>query len=74
MKMKLVKNRKYLQQTFLLKVFVHGTATDFTFRVSKIRVPFTCQFSMTMYFVLILHKCCIPKTKFSVFITTKLAL
>ena len=44
MKMKLMKNKKYLQQKFSWKVPVWETTTDFMFRVSKSYVPFTCKF------------------------------
>ena len=69
MKMKLVKNRKYLQQTFSRNVHVlvlHATAY-FTSRVRKIYVPFTCKFPMVMHFMLILHKRCRSKTYIYVF-------
>ena len=55
MKMKLVKNIKYLQQTFY-EMYIYNvqeTATDFTSRISKSYVPFTCVFPMVMDFVLV---------------------
>ena len=56
--------KKYLQQKFSWQVRLPETATDFTFRISKSYVPFTCKFSMVMHFVLILHKRCRSKTTF----------
>ena len=50
MKMKLMKNKKYLQQKFTWKVLVPETTADFTSRVSKSYVPFTCKFPMVMNF------------------------
>ena len=51
MKMKLMKNTKYSQQEFSWKVFEPETATDFTFRVNKSYVPFTCKFHIvTLHF------------------------
>ena len=67
MKMKLMNNKKYLQKKFSLKVHVPQTAVDFTSRVSKSYVPFTCKFPMVMHFVPILHRCCRSKTNFYVF-------
>ena len=61
-KLKLIKSKKYLQQKFSWKVFVPETATDFTFRVNKSYVPFTCKFPVVMYFALILHKHSSSKT------------
>ena len=59
MKMKLMKNKKYLQQ----KCSPQTTAV-FTSRVSKSCVPFTCKFPIVLHFVLILHKRCRLKTNF----------
>ena len=56
MKMKLMKNKKYLQQKFSQNIHVPQTTTDFTLRVSKSYVPFTCKFPMVMHFVPILHR------------------
>ena len=64
MKIKLMKNKKYLQQKFSLKVLVPQTIADFTSRVSKSYIPFTCKFPMVMHFVPILHRCCGSKTNF----------
>ena len=74
MKMKLTKNKKYLQQKFSWKVHVWETTTDFTFRVSKIYVPFTCKFPMVMHLVLILNKHTGSKTNFHVFSYDKTSL
>ena len=43
-KMKLMKNIKYLQQKISRMVLVPQTTADFTSRVSKSYVPFTCKF------------------------------
>ena len=67
MKLKLMKNKKYLQQIFLRKVLVLKATADFTSRVSKSYVHFTCKFPMVMHFVPILHKRCRSKTNFYVF-------
>ena len=68
MKMKLMKNKKYLEQKkFSRKVLVPQTTADFTSRVSKSYVPFTCKFPMVMHFVPILHRRCRSKTNFYVF-------
>ena len=72
--MKLVKNKKYLQQKFSRKVLVPQTTADFMLRVSKSYVPFTCKFPMVMHFVLILHKRCRSKTNFYVFTYDKTSL
>ena len=64
MKMKLMKNKKYLQQKFSRKVLVPQTTADFTSRVSKSYVPFTCKFPMVMHFVPILHRRCRSKNNF----------
>ena len=67
MKMKLTKNKKYLQQKFSRRVLVLLTTADFTKRVNKSYVPFTCKFPMVMRFAQILHKRCRSKTNFYVF-------
>ena len=72
--MKLMKNKKYLQQKFSRKVVVPKTPADFTLRISKSYVPFTCKFPMVMHFVLILHKRCRSKTNFYVFNKDKTSL
>ena len=76
MKMKLIKNKKYLQQTISRKVLVPQTTADFTLRVSKsyMYVPFTCKFPMVMHFVPILHRRRRSKTKFHVFTYDKTSL
>ena len=76
MKMKLIKNNKYmyLQQKFLQKVLVPQTTAGFMSRVSKSYVPFTCKFPMEMHFVPILHRHCMPKTNFYVFSYDKISL
>ena len=74
MKMKLMKNKKYLQQKFSRKVLVPQTTADFTSRVSKSYVPFTCKFPMVMHFVPILHMPCRSKTNFYVFSCDKTSL
>ena len=74
MKMKLMKNKKYLQRKFSQKVLVLQTTADFTSRVSKSYVPLTCKFPMVMHFVPILHKHCRSKTNFYVFIYDKTSL
>ena len=73
-KMKLRKNKIYLQQKFSQKVHVPQTTADFTLRASKSYVPFTCKFPMVMHFVLILHRCCRSKTNFYVFSNDKTSL
>ena len=65
--MKLMKNKKYLQQKFSRKVLVLQTTTNFASRVSKSYVPFTCKFPMVMHFVPILHRRFMSKTNFYVF-------
>ena len=72
--MKQIKNKKYLQQKFSRKVLVLPTTADFTSRVGKSYVPFTCKFLMVMYFVPILHKRCRSKTNFYVFSYDKTSL
>ena len=67
MKMKLMKNKKYLQQNISRKVLVQQTTADFSSRVSKSDAPFSCKFPMVMHFVMILHKRCRSITKFYVF-------
>ena len=74
MKMKLMKNKKYLQWKFSPKVLVPQIAADFTSRVSKSHVPFTCKFPMEMHFVPILLKRCRSKTNFYVYIYDKISL
>ena len=74
MKMKLMKNKKYLPQKFSQKVFVLHTTADFTSRVSKSYVPFTCKFPMVMHFVRILHKRCRSKNNCYVFSYDKTSL
>ena len=41
--MKLMKNQQYLEQKFSREVLVPQTTADFTSRVSKSYVPFTCK-------------------------------
>ena len=72
--MKLMKNKKYLQQKFSRKVLVPQTTADFTLSVSKSYVPFACKFPMIMYFVPILHRRCRSKTNFYVFSYDKISL
>ena len=67
MKMKLMKNKKYLQQKFSRQVLEPKTTAAFTSMVSKSYVPFTCKFPMVMHFVPILHRRCRSKTNFYVF-------
>ena len=74
MKMKLMKNKKYLQQKFSRKILVPQTTADFKSRVSKSNVPFTCKFPMVMHFVPILHRRCRSKTNFYVFSYDKTSL
>ena len=50
MKLKLMKNKKYLQQKFSQKGLVPQTTADFTSRVIKSYVPFTCKFPMVFAF------------------------
>ena len=64
MKMKLMKNKKYLQQKFSRKLLVPVTTADFMSRVSKSYVPFTCKFPMVMHFVPILHRRCRCRIEF----------
>ena len=73
MKMKLMKNKKYLQQKFSRNVLVPETTADFTSRVSKSYVPFTCKFPMVMHFVPILPRSEV-KTNFYVFSYDKASL
>ena len=72
--MKLMKNEKYLQQIFSWKVLVPQTSADFTSRVTKRYVPFTCKFPMVMHSVPILHRRCRSKTNFYVFSYDKISL
>ena len=74
MKMKLMKNKKYLQQKFSRKVPVPQTTVDFTSRVIMSYVPFTCKFPMVMNFVQNLHGGCRSKTNFYVFSYDKISL
>ena len=74
MKMKLMKNKKYLQHKNSQKVLVPQTTVDFTLRVSESYVPFKCKFPMAMYFALILHRRCRSKTNFYVFSYDKISL
>ena len=74
MKMKLMKNKKYLQQKFSRKVPVPQTTADFTSRVSKSYVPFTCKFPMVMKIVPFLHRRCRSKPNFYVFSYDKISL
>ena len=74
MKMKLMKNKKYLQQTFSRKVLVLQSTANFASKVSKSYVPFTCKFPMVMHFVQILHRRCRSKTNFYVFSYDKTSL
>ena len=67
MKMKLMKNKKYFQQKFPRNVLVPETTTDFTSRVSKSYVPFSCKFLIVMHFVPILPWWCRSKTNIYVF-------
>ena len=67
MKIKLTKNKKYLQQKFSRKVLVPQTTANLTSRVSKSNVPFTCKSPMVMHFVPILHRRRRSKTNFYVF-------
>ena len=69
-----MKNIKYLQQKFSRKGLVPQTTLDFTSRVSKSYVPFTCKFPMIMHFVPILHRRCRSKTNFYVFSYDKISL
>ena len=56
-----------MQQNFLQKVLLLHATVDFTLRVDKSYVPFTCKFPIVMHFVLILLKRCRSKTNFYVF-------
>ena len=69
-----MKNKKYLQQKFSQKVHVPQTTADFTSRVRKSYVPFTCKFPMVMHFVHIPRRCCRSKTNFYVFSYDKTSL
>ena len=72
MKMKLMKNKKYLQQKFSRNVLVPKTTADFTPWVSKGYVPFTCKFPMVMHFCQFFTGAAGQKTIFMFLITTKL--
>ena len=74
MKMKLMKNKKYLQQKFSRQVLEPQTTAAFTSRVSKSYVPFTCKFPMVMHFVLFLHRRSRSKSNFYVFSYDKISL
>ena len=74
MKMKLIKNKKFLKQKFSIKVLITQTTADFTSRVSKSYVPFTCKFPMVMNFAPILHGRCRSKIIFYVFSYDKTSL
>ena len=74
MKMKLMKNEQYLQQKISRKVLVPQTTADFTSRVSKSSVRFTCKFPMVMHFVPILYRRCRAKINFYVFSYDKISL
>ena len=74
MKIKLMKNKKYLQQKFSRQVLVPQTTAAFTLRVNKSYVPFTCKFPMVMHFVPILHRPCRSKTNFYGFSYDKISL
>ena len=66
--------KKYLQQKISRKVLVPQTTADFTSRVSKSYVPFTCKFPMVMHFVPILHRRCRSNPNFYVFSYDKTSL
>ena len=72
--MKLMKNKKYLQQKFSRKVLLPQTTADFTSRVSKSYVPFTCKFPMVMNFMQTLLRRSRSKTNFYVFSYDKISL
>ena len=72
MKMKLMKTKQYSQQKFSRKVLLTQTTANFTSKVSKSNVPFTCKFPMVMHFVPILHRRRRSKTNFKFSVTTKL--
>ena len=74
MKMKLMKNKKYLPQKFSRKVLVPQTTADFTSRVSKSYVPFTCKFPMVMNFMQTLRRRSRSKTNFYIFSYDKISL
>ena len=69
-----MKNKKYLQQKNPRKVLEPQTTADFTSRVSKSCVTFTCKFPMVMHFVTILHRRCRSKSNFYVFSYDKTSL
>ena len=69
-----MKNKKYLQRKFSRKVLVPQSTADFTLRVSKSCVRFTCKFPMVIHFVPILHRSCRSKTNFYVFFYEKTSL
>ena len=74
MKMKLMKNKKYLQQNFSRGVLVPKTTVDYTSTASKSYVHLTCKFPMVTHFVQILHRGCRSKTNFYVFSYDKTSL
>ena len=75
LKMKLMKNKIYLQQKKNSRmVLVPQTTADFTSRISKSHVPFTCKFPMVMHFVPIIHRRCRSKTNFYFFSSDKISL
>ena len=55
-------------------VLVPQTTADFTSRVSRSYVPFTCKFPMVMHFVPIHHRRCRSKTNFYFFSYDKTSL
>ena len=68
MKMKLMKNKKYLQQKFMEGVCTHN-ATDF--KVGKSYVLFTCTFPMLMPFCADFSQPLHFKNYLSVLVSTK---
>ena len=61
-------------QKFSRNILVPETTADFTSRISKSHVPFTCKFPMVMHFVPILPRWCRFKTNFYVFSYDKTSL
>ena len=54
MEMKLMNSKKnYLQNKCSIKVLVRETTTDFSLRLSKTYITFTCKFPMIMHKVLV---------------------
>ena len=75
MKMKLMENKKNIcSKNFHERYLYPKTKADFTSRVSKSYVPFTCKFPMVMHFVPIHHKRSRSKTNFYVFSYDKTSL